>query len=202
LAGSFVNYGNALRAHDRTEEALESFAKAIALLEGNLTQDSQEPLDRLFLRNAHWSRARALTDLGRYGEAVHDLDLAIELDEGPSRPFYQLHRAICLARAGEHAKAAAEANALSAIEPHTAGSSYNLACVFSLCSAGVDDDARQQMQYAGRAMELLKKALAAGFTDAAHLKQDTDLAALRDRTDFQQLVTELEKKATPKPSAK
>jgi hypothetical protein len=43
-------------------------------------------------------------------------------------------------------------------------------------------------------MELLGKARKAGFKDAAHLKQDTDLDPLREREDFQQLVAELEQK--------
>jgi hypothetical protein len=41
-------------------------------------------------------------------------------------------------------------------------------------------------------MAWLRKAVAAGFTDAEHIKQDRDLDALRGREDFQQLLAELE----------
>ena len=41
-------------------------------------------------------------------------------------------------------------------------------------------------------MAWLQKAVAAGFKDVADLKQDKDLEALRDRTDFRKLVSDLE----------
>jgi hypothetical protein len=45
---------------------------------------------------------------------------------------------------------------------------------------------------AERAMAWLKEAVAAGYKDAARLKQDRDLDALRDRADFTKLATALE----------
>jgi hypothetical protein len=38
----------------------------------------------------------------------------------------------------------------------------------------------------------LCQAVAAGFTDAEHIKQDRDLDALRGREDFQKLLAELD----------
>jgi hypothetical protein len=46
-------------------------------------------------------------------EAIRDWDRAIELDEGFRRNDIRLQRASCLAQAGEHARAVAEANTLS-----------------------------------------------------------------------------------------
>jgi hypothetical protein len=43
-------------------------------------------------------------------------------------------------------------------------------------------------------MELLQKAVQAGFKDAAHMAKDTDLDPLREREDFKKLLTELEQK--------
>jgi hypothetical protein len=51
--------------------------------------------------------------------------------------------------------------------------------------------ARESAAEADRAMTLLKQAVAAGFKDAAHMKKDKDLDALRERADFQMLVTAL-----------
>jgi hypothetical protein len=45
---------------------------------------------------------------------------------------------------------------------------------------------------ANRAMVWLKQAIAAGFKDAAHMKKDKDLDALRGRDDFKKLLAELE----------
>jgi hypothetical protein len=45
---------------------------------------------------------------------------------------------------------------------------------------------------ADRAIAWLRQAIAAGYKNAAHMKQDKDLDALRDRADFTKLVTKLE----------
>src|SRR5262249_52423573 len=45
---------------------------------------------------------------------------------------------------------------------------------------------------ADRAIVWLKQAVAAGYKNAAHMNQDKDLAALRDRADFMKLVTMVE----------
>jgi serine/threonine protein kinase/tetratricopeptide (TPR) repeat protein len=52
--------------------------------------------------------------------------------------------------------------------------------------------AKQADADADRAMTLLKQAVTAGFNDVAHMKQDKDLDALRDRADYQELIAELE----------
>ena len=47
---------------------------------------------------------------------------------------------------------------------------------------------------ADRAMQWLHRAVQAGFRDAAHMKKDTDLDALRERDDFKKLLAKLEAK--------
>ena len=47
--------------------------------------------------------------------------------------------------------------------------------------------------YADQAMAMLRAAVAKGYKDAAHMKKDKDLDALREREDFKQLLAELEK---------
>jgi len=42
------------------------------------------------------------------------------------------------------------------------------------------------------ALALLKQAVAKGYNDPAHLKQDTDLTALREREDFKKLLAQVE----------
>ena len=41
-------------------------------------------------------------------------------------------------------------------------------------------------------MDLLQKAVKAGYKDAAHMKKDPDLDPLRAREDFKKLLAELE----------
>ena len=78
----------------------------------------------------------------------------------------------------------------------TAGQWYNFACVYSFASAKIAD---KKNEYADRAMELLQKAVKAGWNDAKHTANDTDLDPLRDREDFKKLLADLEKKAWPNP---
>ena len=54
-------------------------------------------------------------------------------------------------------------------------------------------------------MAWLQKAVAAGFKNAAHMKKDADLDAVRARADFKKLMAELEgtrHAATATPAAK
>jgi serine/threonine protein kinase/Flp pilus assembly protein TadD len=55
-----------------------------------------------------------------------------------------------------------------------------------------DQSERAAAAEADRAMPWLKKAVAAGYTDAEQLKKDPDLSALRGRADFRKLVAERE----------
>jgi hypothetical protein len=57
--------------------------------------------------------------------------------------------------------------------------------------------ADKKREYCDRALALLHRAVQAGYLDAAHMKQDTDLDPLRDRGDFKKLLAELEAKSRP-----
>jgi hypothetical protein len=54
---------------------------------------------------------------------------------------------------------------------------------------------------ADRAMVLLKQAIAAGFKNAAHMKEDKDLDALRSREDFKKMMATMEGANTKASSA-
>jgi serine/threonine protein kinase/tetratricopeptide (TPR) repeat protein len=201
LACDCFGFGVLLYSQKRARDALEWYAKAIPLLQANLGTSAGTAPDRLSLRNAHANRALALADLHRYPEALQDWERAIELDEGPDRPAFRLQRAVALAHLGDHARASAEADDLTHNARTPAGTLYDAACVYGLSVPAAKDDAKQQEQYARKALALLRRAQAAGFFKSAaeveHLKEDDDLAALRDRADFKQLVRELQKKLRP-----
>jgi tetratricopeptide (TPR) repeat protein len=203
LAYSCTNYGTLLCSHERAQDSLELFAKAISLLQANLATDAHSVKDRLYLRYAHLRRAQALTTLHRYPEALNDWDQAIALDPGPLRPAFRLQRAVTLARAGDHTKAVAEADEITQAAKTPGDMLYNAACVYGLSTAAAKDDGKRKEQYAGNAVALLRRAQVAGYFKSAaeveHLQKDDDLAALRGRADFQQFVSDLQKKHTPKP---
>ncbi len=72
---------------------------------------------------------------------------------------------------------------------------YDCSRFFALASGKTADKKRN---YGDRAMELLHKAVRAGYKDAAHMKKDNDLDLLRDRSDFKKLLAELQMKNAPK----
>jgi hypothetical protein len=141
-----------------------------------------------------------LTALGRSREALPDWDRALELDTGPDRRAILIDRAVAQAHTGQHDRAMAEVQDLAQDKARTPLDLYNLACVASLAADSARQDSRLSQpsreklgeQNAGRAVELLKQAHAAGFfKDPAHvelLKTDKDLEPLRSRADFQQLA--------------
>jgi serine/threonine protein kinase len=143
----------------------------------------------------------ALRDREDFQKLLAELEAAAQIAQEQRA---RLKRATDLANKGQHAQAAAEAAPLAEAKPASAGMLYDTGCVYALCVAAVQKDAqtaaaeRDQLaeDYARRAIALLRRAVQAGFRDLPHLKtNDPDLAALRGRADFQQLVQELEAKS-------
>lgn len=79
---------------------------------------------------------------------------------------------------------------------------YNLACCQALIAGpaearGSGVSAAEDRVWADRAMETLRRAVAAGFRHLAHMQTDTDLDPLRGREDFQLLMMDLTFPADP-----
>lgn len=195
LAGCSVNFGVFQASRNQVEVSLTWYAKAIDLLAPVVTRNPRLSMERFFLRNAHLNRAQALVKLNRHAEAVADWKRALALnDRPPEEPFIRRDLALTLARAGDHAQASAEANALANAKSLSGEILYDLACACAVAAGAVKDDNKLQDQYAARAVELLRQAVAKGFKDNEHLKSDDDLKALRQRPDYQQLAKDLEAK--------
>jgi serine/threonine-protein kinase len=193
LGGNYCNFGGLLRERSQPAEALEWYGKALATLGQAQQRLGRDVTARQYLRNSYWGRALALTQLGRYQEALADWDRALDLDEGPDRPTLCLGRAVTLAHHGDHATATAAAEELVKGSP-AADLLYDAACVFALSAAKAGDAALAE-RYAARAVALLREAVARGYRDAAHIQKDNDLDALRGRPDFQKLLAEMTSKA-------
>src|SRR5262249_34979339 len=107
------------------------------------------------------------------------------------QPSFRARRAITRLEAGQLAEAVAEVEELTKASEWSADQWYDFACAYAVASGQIADRARE---YADRAMELLRRAVKAGFKDAAHMKQDKDLDALREREDFKKLLAEMGRK--------
>ncbi len=104
-----------------------------------------------------------------------------------------------LVEIGKVAEAVAEVAELTKTPIWTAVHWYNFACVYSLASTKIAD---KKKEYADRAMEMLQKAVKAGWNDAKHTANDKDLDPLRDREDFKKLLADLERTPAAKPETR
>jgi hypothetical protein len=73
---------------------------------------------------------------------------------------------------------------------------YDAACVLALAADRREEapGSLSREQCAARAVELLRQAVARGWRNGEHMKNDEDLKALRGRDDFRKLLAELGKK--------
>jgi hypothetical protein len=124
----------------------------------------------------------------------------IRLEAYPAAvPSWRLSRADALARAGDHSRAAAEADDLSRPASLPGLTLYNLACVQALNAASrpLPLRAKDADGYAAKAVDLLRRAANAGYfknaKTLAHLHQDTDLDVLRERPDYQAFAATLKR---------
>jgi serine/threonine protein kinase/tetratricopeptide (TPR) repeat protein len=192
LGGSACNFGNLLSATNRSGESLVWFEKAIHTLTAVYEQDRQSFMPKRFLRNSHAGRAIAYGRLGKYPEAARDWDRAVELTPRAEQPPYRMARTTAWVKAGLVAEAVAEVAELMKQPGVPAPFLYDSACVYALASVKSAD---KKQEYADRAMQLLQRAVKAGFNNAARLRKNPDLDPLRAREDFQKLIAGLEKKA-------
>jgi tetratricopeptide (TPR) repeat protein len=118
LAASYVNAGVLQRDQGDPEASLAAFAKAIALLERLLEPEPRLTKVRLYLRNAHSARAKALDMLGRHANAVKDWSRALEFNvDSAFEPGLRRCRADSLLAQGELAAAEAECRQAVRLQP-------------------------------------------------------------------------------------
>ena len=194
LGACYCNLGNWVRDSDKPGDSLEWFQKAIGILQPVHEAEPRDRTAKEFMRNSYWGRAVAYDRLQRYDEAVKDWDQVVELSP-KEQPRPCALRATSKLRSGQVSEAVAEVAKLRNLPGWNAIQLYYFACVYSVASGKVSD---KKAEYADAAMELLQKAVKAGFKEAAHMKQHEDLDPLRDRDDFKKLLADLEAKFPPK----
>jgi tetratricopeptide (TPR) repeat protein len=194
LAGTQCNLGQLLRNSGRPEAALVWYTQAVATLEAVVAKDPHDVLARQFLAISRRGRAEPLNRLGRHAEALEDLERALALGNGREQTALRLERARTWARLKDHARATTEANVLAQADDASAEDLYDAACVYALAATAAHDDPKQAEQYAARAVQLLRQGVAKGYREMEDLKNDSDLASLRERDDFRKLLSELQEK--------
>jgi tetratricopeptide (TPR) repeat protein len=192
--------------------AVAWFDRNIAALEQVLRTEPRHALARTNLSGTHMRRGEALRLMDRSQEARKDWEQAIALGEGQTEITLWLNRVLALALCGEHSRAVNEVEAIIKKGQRPENDLYNFACIYSIASAAASKDAnltpasrsRFAEQYAARAVVLLVNARTAGsFNDDPGLRKwmekDPDLAAIRSREDFRELLRKLEQDAKAEP---
>jgi tetratricopeptide (TPR) repeat protein len=96
---------------------------------------------------------------------------------------------------GRPAAAAAASRECAELWPNNPDQLYGVAHDLALCVPMVGTD--EQKQYADEALDVLRRAVAAGFRDASRMSKQAGFAPLRGRDDFAALLRDLERAAPP-----
>src|SRR5262249_18665943 len=89
---------------------------------------------------------------------------------------------------GEHAEAAQAAEELARVAPADGTRLAQAARILARCTRLAANDSALAGGYAGRALALLRQALAKGAVKPAEVAKDADFAALRGRPGFEELL--------------
>ncbi len=81
LAGTYINNGQVAFQLDDLSVAEKSLTKGIETLNLIASKNPEDSMSRLFLRNAHRSRAKLMEVLKKFDNAISDWDKAIEYDD-------------------------------------------------------------------------------------------------------------------------
>jgi tetratricopeptide (TPR) repeat protein len=196
----------ALRCHRRARELREELVAANPVAS---RFQSELALSWHHLGLVFEKRSR-LTEAARaFQEAVHRQSAVVRRAPGQpdhirSLSSHYAELAAVQRRLGQHAAAALTAGARARLRPRDPDHLYGVAHELALCVLGVGrerpplDDAerdRLRREYADRALDLLRQAVAQGFTDTDRLKEDGALDPVRSRAAFRELLAAVEGKA-------
>jgi tRNA A-37 threonylcarbamoyl transferase component Bud32/tetratricopeptide (TPR) repeat protein len=190
----------------RFQESLSWQSKKIDALEELLGEDSDQTDVRNDLAKLVYVRAMCWYQQERFDLALKDWERRSQLTAAPLPPNVRAYRALSLAHRGDYHLAAAEAEALANIPGLDAESLYNLAGTLVISVSAARQDRRlpqnerdcRAERYAKNAVTCLRKSHSAGYFQPPgvieEFKKDAAFAPLRNREDFKQFLSELERK--------
>jgi tetratricopeptide (TPR) repeat protein len=214
LADCLGDLGGEYSSTGQLDKAEHAYQRRLSISE-KLAREHPDVLEyAVRLGSACWSLGFAHSNLGNTGAALPLFDKSTEilqraLDREPRHPQARADlinarngRAVVNAARGDYVRAVEEGEALARQEDLVANNFYNLACVFSRASVAAAQDAKLrsperaklQGQYALRAVDCLRQAVAKGYQNLPELNADPDLEPIRGREDFKKLVRDLEEK--------
>jgi tetratricopeptide (TPR) repeat protein len=212
MAGTYNAIGINQGELGRLEDALRTFQQLQTRMQAVLEDEPANIDARAWLASAWHNIGDALLALGRPADAVPAFQQAIEqkrrvLEERPASKIHlrslgnhYLDFAQAKLALGQPAVAAATLWEHREIWDNDPEGLYKLACGLAQCvpivakgqAQPTPEQRAQRQEYADRAMDALRRAVAAGFHDLAHIAKDASLGPLRTRDDFGALVGDLD----------
>jgi eukaryotic-like serine/threonine-protein kinase len=195
-----VNWSGMLHAIGRNNEAVAHADAGLSRLEPYLRFEPLDDLARELCLKLHGNRAYALSAMGRHREAVNEWTRVLGLSPEPVPANYRIFLAFALLRSGEPEGALRQTDLVSVNPQISAVDKYNLGCVFSLLARAATKNTQLSPEkrshlieaYVAEALRWLRDAGGAGFfrdpPNRNNAKNDSDLAMLADRDDFQNLI--------------
>ncbi len=195
LANGKSNLAVTLAEQGQYRQAIELHDEAIEQLRDMVDQSIDAGRATRILEFALENRATALGYVGRHEDAIADWDALIPITRPEAVNTIWLCRATSLVKQGKIEIALADVERVLAEtmalpeEKRNFLFFYNSACVHSLISARVEDEAASK-QHAKRAIELLRLAIDAGLTPISNLREDPELEPLHGFPEYQAIVKE------------
>jgi tetratricopeptide (TPR) repeat protein len=208
LARAYIGLGAALGLEGRFEQSEAATKKAIEVYEALVALQPQRPEYQATLGLALCNLGEALARQARHREALPPIRRAIGLlrplfDRQPSLialnqylPDAYLGLARTLHALNLDDESIDAVREIIKLWPRNADTLYAAACAFARCIPSRSD--RLQKQSLGNdAIDALRAAVAAGWSNGASMSREADFAPLGDRDDFRRLVDETMDRAMP-----
>jgi tetratricopeptide (TPR) repeat protein len=176
---AYVNRGVHYRKKGEYDRAIADYTKAIEL----------DPYAAALYNN----RALVYIDKGEYDHAIVDCTKAVEIDPGHADAYF--NRGLSHYRKGDQDQAIADYTRATELREGYAAAYYNLACSHSLRAAAHDGSpagTKARSTDINEALRFLEEAIRSGFSDVEHLRQDSDLDAVRSDPRYREIVSRLE----------
>jgi serine/threonine-protein kinase len=180
--------GEALLRVGETNQGHEFVHKAVTLLRELRTAQPKDAALRSALALALYQEGQAQARLGQPAKAEAAFREALVLRE--QSPSDRAGLMCALARCWRYDEAGQIARELRKEKPRLSDVLFQAARCLALCCEGAATT-RDRQRFAAEALDALKAAVAAGFTDVFLLEADGDLQGLRQNPEFQDLVRRL-----------
>jgi tetratricopeptide (TPR) repeat protein len=192
LAADYAWYGQLLERENQLSLAVENYTKTIELTAAGMKANPRQREWVSNLRLTYLQRAHDYLKLGKREQYEADMKRARDLEGRLDPPLVRIFRINGQLAGGQLAAAMQEANDLYQNADLTASDSHELAGSYARASAA-SKDAHDKDTYAGRAVELLRKASDQGHINLTPLDKDAQFQALAGRADFKKLLADLPK---------